>query len=129
MGATDRLLRSTEPAISNEVLLAVLNHPLAEAEVRQHTSVFRGGYYSHGKQFIEKVLVPNLTEAEAAAVRSKVREVLDAKRQGEAAATPGERERSERRYEGLRSELMRQVDHLFGLTEADRRVIDSVSAP
>ena len=33
-------------------LLAVLCHPLTEAMIRSRTSVFRGGYYSHGKQFL-----------------------------------------------------------------------------
>ena len=39
-------------------LLAVLHHPLSEAMVRMHTSTFRGGYYSHGKQFIDHLPIP-----------------------------------------------------------------------
>lgn len=32
---------------------AVLSHPVIEAMVRSRTSTFRGGYYSHAKQFVE----------------------------------------------------------------------------
>lgn len=45
-------------AVTNLYLLAVLNHPLSEAFVRTNTSTFRGGYYSHGKQFIENLPIP-----------------------------------------------------------------------
>ena len=34
---------------------AILNHWLMELLVRQRASTFRGGYYSHGKQFIAKL--------------------------------------------------------------------------
>lgn len=34
---------------------AILNHWLMELLVKQGASVFRGGYYSHGKQFIAKL--------------------------------------------------------------------------
>ena len=44
--------------MSNHYLLAVLNHPVSEAFVRTETSVFQGGYYSHGKQFIKTLPIP-----------------------------------------------------------------------
>ena len=47
-----------EAGLSNHYLLAVLNHRLSEAFVRTNTSVFRGGYYSHGKQFIKTLPIP-----------------------------------------------------------------------
>ncbi|MBI4971450.1 MAG: Eco57I restriction-modification methylase domain-containing protein [Candidatus Omnitrophica bacterium] len=37
---------------------AVLSHPVIEAFVRASSSFFRGGYYSHGKQFIEDIPFP-----------------------------------------------------------------------
>jgi len=56
------------------VLLAILNHPFAEAVVRSHTSVFGGGYYSHGKQFIEDIPIPTLSEGQATAIEEATRE-------------------------------------------------------
>lgn len=42
-------------------LLALLNHPIFDRWVKLRSSVFRGGYYSFGKQFIEgfPVKIPN----------------------------------------------------------------------
>lgn len=36
-------------------LQAILNHSLMEAQVKSRASAFRGGYYSHGKQFVEQL--------------------------------------------------------------------------
>ena len=53
------LIRTLSGApVSNHYLLAALNHPLSEAFVRTKTSVFRGGYYSHDKQFIDGLPIP-----------------------------------------------------------------------
>ena len=38
-----------DSGISDYYLLAVLHHPLTEAMVKSNTSVFGGGYYSHGE--------------------------------------------------------------------------------
>ena len=39
---------------------AILNHWLMELLVKQSASTFRGGYYSHGKQFIAKLPIYNI---------------------------------------------------------------------
>ena len=36
-------------------ILAILSHPLMEAMVKSEASEFSGGYYSHGKQFVENL--------------------------------------------------------------------------
>ena len=58
---------------TNYFLLAVLHHPLSEAMVRTHTSPFRGGYYSHGKQFIEHLPIPQATAEVDPILRTGVR--------------------------------------------------------
>ena len=65
-------------SVSNHYLLAVLNHPLSEAFIRKNTSTFRGGYYSHGKQFIESLPVPLPPDAERIVIEELVRALIDA---------------------------------------------------
>lgn len=92
------MIRAKDDApVSTLYLLAVLNHPLCEAMVRMNTSVFRGGYYSHGKQFIKDLPIPvpedpdvqRAIEEQAAAVVA----AFDALR---AARAPRDRTRRER---------------------------------
>lgn len=40
--------------------LGILSHPVIESMVKSGASVFRGSYYSHGKQFIEKLPVKKI---------------------------------------------------------------------
>jgi hypothetical protein len=72
------MVRPRDPAtISNEYLLAILNHPLSEAMVRTHTSPFRGGYYSHGRQFIRNLPVPDASDADRTAIEELVRRLMN----------------------------------------------------
>jgi len=41
-------------------ILAVLSHSLSEAIIRSKPTIFRGGYYSHSKQFLAGLPVPQL---------------------------------------------------------------------
>lgn len=43
----------TESPESIYYLLSLLNHPFIESFIRRKSSYFAGGYYSHGKQFVE----------------------------------------------------------------------------
>lgn len=123
------LVRSSDNSVSNEVLLAFLNHPLAEAVIRSHTSVFRGGYYSHGKQFIEDILIPELSHEESGAITAAVHEIITAKRSMGDARTPYERAFSQRLYESARANLTELVNQVFGLTDEDQRIIQGVTSP
>src|SRR5690606_34654311 len=76
---------------SNFFLLAVLHHPLSEAMVRTHTSPFRGGYYSHGKQFIEHLPIPPATPAQRTEIEMLVCQLIDANDAVLAARTPRQR--------------------------------------
>lgn len=124
------LLRSRDPdEIPDAVLLAVLNHPLAEAIVRIGTSVFRGGYYSHGKQFIERVLVPVITQDSRTRIAAAVADLNEAGQQVAAATIPGGRKKAERRYVALRNRVVGLVDEAFGIGPTDRALISAVPLP
>ncbi len=123
------LVRPNGEGLPLEALLAVLNHPLTEATVRTHTSVFRGGYYSHGKQFIEDILVPDLDEGAVADIVSKVQDIEAALKDRSAARIPDAIRTAERRYKALRSGLETTINGIFGLSSADLLTIQSVPMP
>lgn len=118
-----------QDAFPLEALLAILNHPLSEAVVRSNTSVFRGGYYSHGKQFIADVLVPALSEQVAKQLVVQVEELRAALGERDRARTPAERDIAARRVSALNRRLSIAVDVAFGLTDDDQDVIASVPLP
>lgn len=116
-------------AVTNAFLLAVLHHPLCEAMVRTNTSSFRGGYYSHGKQFIEYLPVPDAPAADRAAVEQLVNNLIAANDAARAARTPHQRDLQERNAAALRSQIEARVTALFGLTEADMTIVRAVPVP
>lgn len=114
---------------SNAFLLAVLHHPLCEAMVRTNTSTFRGGYYSHGKQFIERLPVPAAGDTERAEIEGLVRDIIAANDAAAAARTPHQRILHERHATGLREHIETRVSSLFGLSSAEADIISAVTAP
>ena len=115
--------------VSNHYLLAVLNHPLSEAFIRKNTSVFRGGYYSHGKQFIEDLPVPIPSDADRIAVEERVTALIGTLAAMAGARTPHERTLQERAAADLRTEIETRIATVFGLSVADMEVVRAVPIP
>lgn len=116
-------------AETNYFLLAVLHHPICEAMVRTHTSPFRGGYYSHGKQFIEHLPIPPATAAQRTEIENLVGQLLDAHDAVEAARTPHQKTLRERNAASLRDQIETLVSSLFRLTAADLVLAKAVPVP
>lgn len=124
------LIRPCEGADeTNYFLLAILHHPLCEAMVRMNTSTFRGGYYSHGKQYIEHLPIPPATQTERAEIEQLVGEIIMATDKLKTARTPHQREIYERRVPELRLEIERCVSALFSLSTADLLIVAAVPIP
>lgn len=115
--------------VTDHYLLAVLNHPLCEALVRTNTSTFGGGYYSHGKQFIENLPIPIPTEADRILVEGLVVVLMDTLGEIEAARTPHQRAAKERQASDLRVEIEARVTALFTLSPADMDIVRAVPIP
>jgi len=115
--------------VSDFYLLAVLNHPLSEAMVRTNTSTFRGGYYSHGKQFIENLPVPLPTEEQRGQIEALVTELIAAQDALAISRTPHQRTLHERRAQTLRTRLDERMTEIFGLSPADIEIVQSVAVP
>ena len=124
------LIRSrTNSGVSNYYLLAVLNHQLSEAFIRTNTSVFRGGYYSHGKQFVETLPIPIPSEETKAEIEALVVRIIN-KQDGLALArTPQQRTQLSRLVDDLRQQIEYQVNRLFELTDDEIAIVNSVPVP
>ena len=115
--------------VSNHYLLAILNHPLSEAFVRTNTSPFRGGYYSHGKQFIETLPVPVPDDATRSSIEALVRKLISKLDDLAAAHIPRESTRLVRETTDLKSQIEQTVNQLFGLTDNDQGIVNAVPIP
>ena len=124
------LIRSRVDANETDYfLLAVLHHPLCEAMVRMNTSTFRGGYYSHGKQFIEHLPIPAATSAQRTEIEESVAAAIAAADALKEARTPHQQDLQKRRIATLRNEIEECVTALFELTTADMAVVSAVPVP
>jgi hypothetical protein len=121
--------RSLGEPVTNHYLLAVLNHPLSEAFIRTHTSVFRGGYYSHGKQFLEDLPIPIPNNEQRVAVEGLVVELIQTLDAIALGRTPHQRTLLDRRATDLRGQIESRVSALFGLSSADVEIIRAVPIP
>jgi hypothetical protein len=124
------MIRALEEAsVTDHYLLAVLNHPLSEAFVRTNTSPFRGGYYSHGKQFIQNLPIPVATDAERRAVEALVQALIETLDAVETARTPHQRTIQERRADELGTQIENHISVLFGLSDAEMDLARAVPVP
>ncbi|WP_411834562.1 Eco57I restriction-modification methylase domain-containing protein [Pseudoxanthomonas mexicana] len=115
--------------VSDKYLMAVLHHPFSEAIVRTHTSAFRGGYYSHGKQFIEHLPIPLPSEEKRTAIEAMVSELIATKMAAGQAKIPVQRILQERHAEVLITRIESEITALFGLSAEDMEVVRLVEAP
>lgn len=110
--------------------------PTPEAIVRTKTSVFGGGYYSHGKQFLEELPIPTINfdtptgVKEQDSIVSEVKKLIamtDAAKKG--FMTPATQDVVRKQIEMARDALECHLNNIFGLTTKDFDVIRSVPIP
>lgn len=124
------LLRSRpDTDITNHYLLAILNHPLSEAFIRNNTSTFRGGYYSHGKQFIENLPIPIPSEAQRLEIEALVTKLINTLHAIQTARTPHQKTILERQAVACRMQIETEVSQLFALSKEDMDVVRAVPIP
>lgn len=115
--------------VSNYYLLAVLNHPLSEAQIRTSTSIFRGGYYSHGKQFIKDLPVPVPGKDEQEEIENLVKDLIKTSDEICTVRTPSERTLKQRQAANLRNTIEQRIGEVFGLSEDDIEIVHSIPIP
>ena len=124
------LLRPLDGATESiRFLLALLHHPLNEAMVRTVTSPFRGGYYSHGKQFIKDLPVPDAGDEQRGKIEELVGRLIDASDAARLARLPHLQTRHKRNVIALRAEVESCVNEIYGLSEDDVALARAVPVP
>ena len=100
---------------------ALLNHWLMELLVRKTASTFRGGYYSHGKQFIEKLPIYRINFSNADEKKAhdeivkKVHIIERLKAEMQNAQTSSSKETLRRSANAALRELEQMIDRLYGV--------------
>lgn len=115
--------------VSIRYLLAILNHPLAESFIRANTSVFRRGYYSHGKQFIRVIPVPIPSEKQLKDVEDLVKELMIVIDEAEAARLEYVRVKKNREINALKREVEDYISSMYEITDEELEAIRAVPIP
>ena len=124
------MVRSLDEAkFSTLYLLAVLNHTMSEAFVRSNTSMFRGGYYSHGKQFIKDLPVPEPTEVQLHEIEEGVKQLLILTGEIAVAKTPHAKTLKVRQAVALRNQIEGVMSQIFGLTNDEIGIAKAIPIP
>ncbi len=123
-----------QTALSIHYLQALLSHPVIEAMVRAIGSAFRGGYYSHGKQFIKDLPVRLLDLADPQekvihdTIVARVTALIAANERAAGAAIPLQRQQAQQQAQQLQRAIERQIAELYNLSETDLAAIDILQA-
>ena len=124
------MIRSRDNStVSNHYLLSILHHPVSEAIVRSKTSSFKGGYYSHGKQFIEGIPIPLFSESERDAIGASVKELIAAFDDARNCIVPQRRLLKDREIKDLREDIEQRISTLLDLSEAEMEAVRAVAPP
>ncbi len=118
-----------DSSVSPYYLQAFLNNKLVEIMVSSSSSVFRGEYYSYGKQFISDLPIPtpNTQSTEGREECEKIEQLTktlhslnDKLAETE---TPGKKEIIESQISEVREELQNLIFDVFNLTEEEKKVV------
>lgn len=114
-----------ETLLSIHYLQAVLSHPAIEAMVRAIGSAFRGGYRSHGKQFVQHLPIHQIdfTSKDEKAAHNRivdlVKTLIHAVERAATATVPMQRQQAMQQAQRLRQSVEQQTGELYGITDTD----------
>lgn len=111
-------------------IMAILSHPAIEAMIKTgRTSKFRGGYYSHGKQFIENLPFKEIdfqNETEIAhhdLIVKNVQSLIRIKSQIKSTKLVNQRDRLKRQAEAINNKINNHIEALYGINDHDIKII------
>ena len=122
------------PEYTREYILGLLNSKLLEWFIHKIATSMRGGYYSYESRFIRglPIRLINFTDPADAARHDRlvalVARMLDLHKQSAAAAVPFDRERLRRQIEAADRQIDELVYELYGLTEAEIKLVEENQA-
>ena len=100
---------------------ALLNHWLMELLVRKSASTFRGGYYSHGKQYVAELPIYRINFNEDVQrdihdrIVTKVHQIENLNRRMASAQNSSAKITFHRAVETAQRELSKMIDTLYGI--------------
>ncbi|HOU12962.1 MAG TPA: Eco57I restriction-modification methylase domain-containing protein [Anaerolineae bacterium] len=118
--------------LSIHYLQAVLSHPVVEAMVRAIGSSFRGGYRSHGKQFVKDLPIRQIDFAnidERAihdGIVDLVKALIQATERAATATIPTQRQQAEQQAHRLRQAVERKISDLYHITAMDLAAVGAI---
>ncbi|MCX6382069.1 MAG: Eco57I restriction-modification methylase domain-containing protein [Armatimonadetes bacterium] len=127
------LVPKTGNQMSLHYLQAILSHPLVELMVRVRSSVFRGGYVSHGKQFIANIPIRTLdfsiSEDRMAhdEIVALVHRLIETNTRIVTASTPHSKTPLTREYTVLLRELQSKVGRLHEVAGSDLELLIEIT--
>lgn len=104
---------------------AILNHWLMEMLVKNRASFFRGGYYSHGKQFIEELPIYRIDFSDKKEVLrhdeivSCVKRLMQLSERKAVAGSRAARDIIQRSIDVMEKELNSRIDELYGINPVE----------
>lgn len=115
--------------ISIRYILGILNHPLIELMVKAGASEFRGDYYSHGKQFIEKLpIIKPETDAQKALYSEIINIVDDLLVSKSTKMGKGNSTALQTQQKFYRQKLVDKVGELLGITDEEIEIVEQDEA-
>ena len=114
-----------KPGVEESIfyIQAVLNHWLMELLVRNSASTFRGGYYSHGKQFIARLPIRRIDFSDGTQkalhdrIVEKVHQLESLNEKLNDAQNSTAKKAIDRAAKAIQNELSAMVDGLYGVEE------------
>lgn len=107
-------------------ILALLNSKLLEFYLKAISTPFRGGFYSYGKRFIERLPIKLISESQKKPLINLVDKILSLnKRLAEMGEKKtDERTEIEREIQKIENEINELVYNLYGITKEEKKIIE-----
>ena len=116
-------------------LLGILSHPVMESFVRARSSKFRGGYGSHGRQYVTNIPIKTIDfEDKKEAKQYKVivdttEKLISVLESFQTSTTPNKRTIYKRQRTVYRKRLFSQIEKLYNLSQEDLKSVLDFERP
>jgi len=100
-----------------EIVLALLNSKVLEFYLKNISTIFRGGYYSYAKRFIERLPIKIPDEKQGKRIKELVERIIQFYKEG----------KSEQQIKNVDYEINEEVYKLYGLTKEEIKLIEEQS--
>jgi len=118
-----------DSGLSIYYLLGILSHPVIEAFVRVRSSKFRGGYGSHGRQYVTNIPIKTIDFDEKKEVKQykvivdTTEKLITVLESFHASTTPNKRTIYKRQLTVYRKKLFGQIEKLYNLSQEDLKTV------